>query len=230
MPDGDNPTGQNPTGGVAGTEGNEQTVPLKTVESLRDEIRDLKGTVDLQADQIRLYRANQLNQPDRRTDETNLGGNLFEDVEDTDPITLGDLKKVMAGQEKVFKSVLTELEVKSSNPDFVPVVNKYIPILAKSRPDLAQAIRNSSNPALLAYEYCKTLPEFKKDEADSKLTGSKSDGELSEDAKKLLENQGKPGAASSAGGGAGGTNSADYYAGLSEEDIEAKIAEARSRG
>ena len=218
---------------AAGGQNGGQTVPLTVVEELKTEIKDLKNTVELQSDQLRLYQANQprTNQPNTGGETVQHGGSSFEGLDDESVITVGDLKRVMAGQDTKIEKIMGVFEVRSDHPDFTSIINKYVPILTKTRPDLANAIQKSGNPALLAYEVCKSLPEYKKDLAEGKLKGEdKENDELSEDAQKLLANQGKPGSPSGAGGGGKGQESVDYYVNLSEDDLEKKIEETKRKG
>jgi len=218
----DKPTGDNDPAAGGGDGG--KTVPIHVVESLKDELKEVKQEIELHKDQIRLYQANQGVQSQ--------GGKLDEGENDDNVVTLGEVKKLMAGQESKIGGLIQGLEVKTDNPDFTSTVNKYIPILVKERPDLAQAIKNSGNPALLAFELCKSLPQYKKDLAEAELKatgkegeGDKEDEELTPEARRIIENQGKPGAPSGAAGGGGGQNTAEYYGSMSDDDLEKKIQE-----
>lgn len=221
-----------------GTNGNTQTVPISVVEGLREEMKGLKDTVSLQSDQIALYKANQpVKQGSGGGNDTadKGGGSAFEGLDNDSVITVSDLKKVMAGQDAKIQGLVSLVDVKVEHPDFTQTVNKYIPILIKERPDLAVAVRHSSNPGLLAYEICKTLPQYQKDLSEGKLKAlidasvGKKEDELSPEAKQLLESAAKIKSPSTGGGGGGGSNTAQMYANMSEADLEARIEAVKNK-
>ncbi len=228
MADDDNGT-QNAQGTA---QGGEQTVPIAEVSGLRTEVRELKQTIELQTDQIDLYRANQQQtQQQAQTQQQNVSQEGV--IADEEVITGADLKRIMAGQEAKFKNTIDQLQVQTEHSDFNTIVNKYVPILAKQRPDLARTISTSANPGLIAYELCKTLPEYAKDQKDAdlaKAAGDKGDEDISAEAQQILDNQAKPGTASAAGGSGGGKHPVQFYTDMKEEDLEAKIEEVKNRG
>lgn len=231
MPDTNAGDGNHAAGGD--NSGN-QGITVEVVQALRDEIKDLKEASTLQTEQLRLYQANAgrgRTGEGSETAKSTVGGGLLEGMEDDDVVTVKDVRKAMAGQQDQMKALVVALDTKSSYPDFNSVVNKYAPILAKERPDLAAAIRSSGNPALLLYESIKLLPQYQKDIAEGQIKNADGkDKNLSEEAKKLLENQGKPGAASGAGGGGGtGDEGVAFYLNMSEEDLEKKIEETKNK-
>lgn len=235
MPSNDNPTNRNPDGGGTGVAGGgNQGIPVEVVQTLRDEIKELKETTSIQAEQLRLYQANAgrgQTGGNADTAKHSTGGGFLEGMEDDDVVTVKDVRKAMAGQESKMAAVVAAIDVKSSRGDFDQLVNKYGPILARERPDLAAAIRSSNNPALLLYENIKLLPQYQKDLAQNQIdTGDDKGKGLNEEAKKLLENQTKPGAASGAGGGGGtGDEGLNFYLNMSDEDLEKRIEATKNK-
>ena len=98
---------------------------------------------------------------------------------------------------------------RSKHPDYYEVINANLALAVKDKPHLSEAIENSSNKALLAYEIAKTAQTISSPQASNK-------------AKKIVENAKKPGSLSQVGGNSG-ISSADYYANMSDEEFD-KIA------
>lgn len=199
------------------------------ITALQTELTGLKDTTELQAEQIALYKANQPAPPPEPT-ETPVSAE-FEGLENNDVITVGDLKKIMGGQEQRYGGIVTELEFKTQHSDFDATIQSYLPELVKGRPDLTKALRTSGNPALLAYELVTHSPKYIKDLAEGKLEGAEDAATKAarEKADKITANAGKPGAASGAPGGGAGESGVNYVLNMSDDDLEAHIAKIKAK-
>lgn len=195
------------------------------LEETRAENEGLKQTSELQTEQINLYKANQPAGPVEPAKPQ--GSQEFEGLADDDVITVGDLKKIMGGQEQRYGGIVTELEFKTQHTDFDVVIQKYLPGVVKNRPDLTQAMRTSGNPALLAYELVTKSPEYIKDEASGKL--SDAEKEAAATAAKIKANAEKPGAASGSPGGGAGEEGVNFILKMSDEDLEARIEATKAK-
>ena len=199
--------------------------PEEELAAVKAENESLKQTADLQSEQILLYKANQKDPEPVATEPQILPE--FEGMADDNVITVGDMKKIMGGQDIRYGGVVTELEFKTQHSDFDAVVAKYLPKVVKERPDLSRAIRTSGNPALLAYEFVTKCPEYLKDQADGML--SDAEKEATANAAKIAANAKKPGAASGAPGGGAGEEGVNFILNMSDDDLEARIATTKSK-
>ena len=210
--------------------GGETTVPVEVVEKLREELKQVKDEGELLKEQVELYKANMDIKPKEEKPDT--------DIKDDDVITYAEAKKLIADASKGIAGTLQQLEFAQTNTDFNEVITKYLPDLLKKEPALTDAIKTSSNPALLAYKLAKSSSAYQKDAAAGQLGGEEQKAEElrakaakgDTDAQKLLEKMGKPGSASQAGGAGGGVSSGEFYNNMSDEDFEARIAEIQARG
>ena len=201
----------------------EDPTPEEKLATAEAEIEGLKQTAELQADQINLYKANVPESVPAVAPESN----EFTGLADDDVITVGDLKKIMGGQDQKYGGIVTELEFKTQHNDFDAVVETYLPGLVKGRPDLTKALRSSGNPALLAYELIKSSEQYVKDAAEGKLKAATN--KATEESKQILENAEKPGAVSAAPGGGASNNSVAFYLGLDDDALEKHIVDIKRK-
>jgi len=209
--------------------GQETTVPVEVVEKLRDELRQSKEESGLLKDQVELYKANMTT--------TSPVTEPSPDIKDDDVITFAEAKKLIADASRNIAGSLQQLEIGQANIDFNEVITKYLPALLKENPALTGAIRSSSNPALLAYNLAKGSTAHQTDVAKNKLTGNEAkikdlEAKVAKgdtEAQKLLDKIQKPGSASQVGGAGGGVSSSEFYANMSDQDFEARIAEVQAR-
>jgi len=200
-------------GGGEGDKGGEgKTVPLEALQAVRGENKELKDRILAMEQQFSLYRANpQQGGTQGGEQEGKRGGGAESEVlagmEDDDPITVADAKKLVASVEETVGQLLSSFTVQTQRPDFNEVIQNHLPKVSK-------------NPHLLAYELGKSDPEYQKKVAEAAQAGA---------TQKIEENLGKPGSASAAAGG-GGLSKADEYENLSDDELEERIQKVKSRG
>jgi len=212
-------------GSAAGGQGEEegQTVPVSALQAVREELQGVKEQLQASQDQIRLYQANppQGGQQQQQQGQVEQGTEGLAGMEDDDVITVADAKKLAAGLEARVGAVIGEMAMAAQNPDYNDVITNHLPKVIQANPALAQAIKSSQNPYVLAYELGKTNPEYVKKLAEK--------GQQ-ETITTIEENLAKPGSASAAGGGGGGISKADQYAQMSDDDLEKEIDAVKKRG
>ncbi len=139
---------------------------------------------------------------------------------DDDVITGADMKRalgsMMAEKEKQFqteleqqKSQLAVMSLRSQYSDYDQSVQSAVK-MAETNPELAEAIRTSSNPGLLAYQL-------------GKAHGAQT-SEQAATAKRMVENAQKPGSSSQAATGGSALSKVDYFMDMSDKDFEKHIA------
>lgn len=202
-------------------------VPLTALTGARSELKTVKEGAQVLQDQNDLYRANtaQAVQSEQSTVQADV--DPFDGLEDTDAVTVADVRKVMSGLTTRFGAVAEQLKVGQGDPAYLQTIEKYLPGELAKDPDLAGAIKSSKNPALLALKISKGSEAFVKDQQDAALTAA-ADGSTTETssvdaAQQIIDNQLKPGATSTGAGAGGGVNSVDFYKAMSDDDVEARI-------
>ena len=147
----------------------------------------------------------------------------LDSISDDDVITGGEMKRAMQSmlseKERVFqeqmeaqKSQLAVMNLRSQYPDYENVVGNTLK-MAENNPELAEAIRTSSNPALLAYQLGKaTAPQANQQAAQ---------------AQRIVENSQKPGSATHAATGGSALSKVDYFMDMSDADFEAHVGKVK---
>lgn len=198
-----------------------QTVPVNVLQSIRDELQTVKEQLQASQDQVRLYQANPPQGGQQQQHQVDQGAEGLTGMEDDDVITVADAKKLVTGLKAEVGAVIGEMAMAGQHSDYQSVISKHLPKVIQANPALAEAIRSSKNPYVLAYELGKTNPEYVKEQAEK--------GQQ-ETVTTIEQNLGKPGSASAAGGGGGGISQVDQYAQMSDEDLEKKIEDVKTRG
>jgi len=148
--------------------------------------------------------------------------NLAED----DVVTGGEVKAVLQNvisqQEQSFQQKVAQYEqqmqimqMKSQFPDYENVVRETVK-MAEQNPALAEAIRTSSNPGLLAYQIGRNAN-----------AGAAQPSQQVEEARRMVENAQKPGSLAGATGGGGALSKADFFLNMSEQDFEQHVAKVK---
>lgn len=145
-------------------------------------------------------------------------------ISDDDVVTGSEVKKAFSSafseKEKQFNQRIEQqeqqlnlLRMKAEHPDYQEVVQSAIK-MAETNPELAEAIRTSSNPGILAYQLGKAnhVPQ---------------PSEQAVAAKRIVENAQKPGSAAQAATGGSALSQADYFMDMSPQDFEAHIAKVK---
>ena len=212
---------------VVDKDGN-RMVPLSALEGVREELKQTKESAAMLKGQVELYRANGATTQHQDTEPE-----LLEGLEDNDVVTAADVRKIMANQDAKFSAVARQLRTGIGAPDYETVIEKYLPIVLGENPELADAIKTSSNPVALALTLAKSSDKYRKDkqEADLKDAGNQKQEGLKSEGDQILDNiQNKPGAASTGIGAGGGVSAVDKILKMSDDELEAKIAEIEARG
>jgi hypothetical protein len=147
----------------------------------------------------------------------------LDDFNDDDVVTGADMKRAMSRvleeKEKAFQqqlkaqeSQLAVMALRSQYPDYNEVVQDAVK-MAENDPQLAEAIRTSSNPGLLAYQLGKA-----RSAAPSQQVAA---------AQKIVENAQKPGSASQAATGGSALSKVDYFMDMSAKEFEEHIAKVK---
>jgi len=214
-------------GGQQGTgtgEGQRQEGAQQNFEALRQEVANLKQQNELLSDQINLYRVNLPRGTSQEDPEKPKEDDLFAGLEEDDVMTVADVKKIVTKSigslQGQFKKGLSEVQMALSYPDYSQVIREHLPNVLKTNPALAQAIRTSDSPHLIAYVLARSDPEFVKKSTSDKQTN---------EAQRIIDNALQTGSASQAGGGGGAQGQAEFYANLSDDALEKRIAEVKGR-
>ncbi len=211
-------------------------VPIDVLRAVRDENKTLK-------DQLRLYQA-QLRQvmqntpgfqPQNAPGGINIPGNqnpdtgeIKFDIDDDDVVTGAELKKIMgrlkgqpAGDPQLNAKIAhleTVIRLNQTEPDWHQTINKYLPDLVQSDPEVWGIIQHSPNPIKAALMFAKTSPKYAADHAQAGGGNPPGGEDLAATLERMIENAGKPaGGKQTGGGGAGGVN---RYENMSDEDFE----------
>ena len=234
----------------------EEMVPVSVVQGIRTELNDQKRLNESLQDQINLYKVNAVTgqqQPGPAGPAAPQQGDAFEGMGEDEVLTVADAKKIFGGLGTQLGNTIRDMQMGITNSDYATVVTKHLPNVLKTNPALAQAIRTSANPQLLAYTLAKTDPDYLKEQtgdtipsgleavlnranvpADMKATILKEFSGSGESAdpnvQKIIENAEKPGSAGAAAGASAGLTGADYYANMSDEELEKRIDDVKSRG
>jgi hypothetical protein len=140
-----------------------------------------------------------------------------------DLMTVGEFKRALAEKEAMFQQRLQETQVLSRYSDFNDVVNEQnFTALKEQFPGLGDAVMSSSNPNLLAYALGKHSPSYRDRLAKRQ--------EATQNAQQILDNSQKPGSVSTSMTGGSPISRAEYYAGMSDEEFNAKVAQVKRSG
>lgn len=142
---------------------------------------------------------------------------------DDDVMTGADMKRalgsMMEQKEQQFQKKLEEQQsqlavmgMRSQYSDYDQVVQNAIK-MAETNPELAEAIRTSSNPGLLAYQLGKAHAPQANEQAAA--------------AKRIVENSQKPGSASQAATGGSALSKVDFFSDMSNQEFESHIAKVK---
>lgn len=147
----------------------------------------------------------------------------LESISDDDVVTGADMKRAMnsflSEKERVFQQKLEEQQsqlsvmgLRSQYSDYDNAVQNTVK-MAENDPQLAEALRTSSNPGLLAYQLGKAQVAQPNEQAAA--------------AKKIVENSQKPGSVSQAATGGSALSKVDFFSDLSDKDFEEHVAKVK---
>lgn len=216
--------------GAADQEKEVKTVPLAALEDERKKRQALEEKVRMLEENIALYKANLSSiEPKSQPKETKAEEDLFSGLDEDDVLTVREMKNILKKQAESLErekqaliqslgGTISEVQMMLTYPDYKDVITKHLPNVLKEKPHLRQAIVNSSNPYMLAYELGKLDPEY---------TKSKKMDEIDMKSQKIIENLSKPQL-----GGAKGKGAADlvnHYLNLTDEQLEERIAQIKRK-
>lgn len=207
----------------AETEANEQSnqevnwqAAQQTMAQQKQALEDAQRQNQTYQQQLNVFQ-NYMNQQQQQPAQA---ASPMDSLSDDDVITGADMKRalgsMMAEKEKQFqteleqqKSQLAVMNMRSQHSDYDQSVQNAIK-MAETNPELAEAIRTSSNPGLLAYQLGKgTNPQASEQAAA---------------AKRIVENAQKPGSSTQAATGGSALSKVDFFMDMSNQDFEKHIA------
>lgn len=202
--------------------GEERTVPLEALQSIRDELKELKSENRGLKDNLMTYSNHfEMMNAQQRKQESNQNQDAFDGATDDDLITVGQARKFADQMQQYSQSVAkqtqqstAELQMMASNPDYKDVINKYLPLAMEEDPDLKREIQSASNPYKYAYKMAKRSTAYMKDASKSNL---------SPQSQKVLDNYTQPKSLSSVGNPAPVSPQGKYRA-MSNNDFRALVA------
>lgn len=205
----------------------DKTVPLSALEGVRTELKQAKEEGKVLQSQVELYKANAALTPDQSGQRQN---DPLEGLEDGDVVTVADVKRIMGDQEVRYSAIANQLKAGQGTADYEQVIEKYLPSVISVNPALAGAIKTSDNPVALALQLAKSSDAYRKDQVETDLAKDKGakvdkDGKPISEADQILANQEKPGSASAGAGAGGGISAVDKVLAMTDDELEAKIAE-----
>jgi len=161
----------------------EQTVPLAALQSERAQRQQLQEELQVIKDNVALMQANQR----QATPEKSKDG--WDDLEDSDVLTVGEAKKLYQRIDQSHQLSIEELRMTQKHPDYQEVVMQYLPEVLKTNPNLRKTLEKTQDYEL-AYHLAKNTDTYRKDHKSAKK---------SEDAKRIMQNSQKAGNLSSVG-------------------------------
>lgn len=140
----------------------EETVPVSVVQSIREELRELKDSNLILQAALREAKQgqNQPQEPVRAATQPSPDDPLA-GLEDDDILTAGQLKRAL-GQKEVQFSTAIEIQRLRSLPDFEMVLKEHFPNYVKENPEFQDALVGLSEikAAELAYKLGKKDPAY----------------------------------------------------------------------
>lgn len=199
-------------------------VPVSVVRAIREELKAIKGqsAADKEererlSQELMIYKA-QLYAQQVQSHQSQKPDDPFAGLDDEDVLTVAQLKTLVP--KLTPKANPTEMEdrFRDRHADYDEVIRDHLPKLLAKKPHLRQAIQESRNPFALAYELATGSPEYLKKQLEK---------ESSDKSRKAAENASKPGSLSQAGSQS--RKNPDYYSGMSDKELEERIAKVKRR-
>lgn len=174
-----------PDAGFSTQHDQERMVPLSALESERAKRQQTEEDNKMMREHFALMQANQA-QPRPPSHQP---ADDFAGLQDTDVITVGDLKKHTQKLANQFGMTLDELKMSQKHSDYQDVVTKYLPELFKTNPGLRESLRKSQDYEL-AYHLAKTSDAYRTQNQKT---------QRNEDADRIIRNTQTAGSLSSLG-------------------------------
>jgi len=218
--EGSDPSGGDPgTDPAAGSDTNPQEktevpegfVPQARLTEAMDKAKAAEEKAEIAMSQLRLQNANQPQQPEAKPQEHFVKAIIKRHFTDDDDVAGRDqLEACLRDLSDYFGSVISNMQVMQTSPNYNQVVGKYFPNVVKNDPAMARAFNmlQSQNPALasqFAYKICTLSPEYikdntKKEEAEEPPEKKAADAAAKAAVDAAIKASQQPGSASSVGG------------------------------
>lgn len=165
----------------------EQMVPLAALKSERaqkqqkeQELQKKENDILALREHIALMQANQPQTPAKTP---------FNGMEDTDVVTVGELRGFAQEFERHYQLSIDELQMVQKYPDYQEVVTKYLPGILKDNPKIFDTLKKSQNHEL-AYVLAKNSEAYRNENKTKKINA---------DAERIVQNSQSAGSLSSIG-------------------------------
>lgn len=177
--------------------GENKMVPLEALQSIRDEVKELKNenrslreNVQTYSNHFEMMAAQQKQQQPKEADP-------LEGLADDDYLTAGQARK-FAEQMSNYSSQLArqtqasnaELKMMAEHADYKEIIKDYLPKAIEEDPELLQEIKSASNQYKYAYKMAKKSQAYLKDQAKKTMSPK---------SQKVFDNYTQPQSLSSAG-------------------------------
>lgn len=159
------------------------SVPLSALQSEREQRQQLQEELKMIKDHLSLMQNSQqqVSNVPQKDD--------FDGIDDGDVMTFGEYKKITEKKERQYQQVLEEMRMQHKYPDYQEVIQKYLPEVLKSKPELGNSLRKNPDYEL-AYYLAKKSESYESDHKKKKK---------SQEAERILQNTSQAGSLSSMG-------------------------------
>ena len=211
--------------------GEVRSVPLTVLTAVKDELKQAKEAAANYQQQLAAFQG-QGRQQQQQTSKDNQVKDPLDGMDDSDLITVSDVKKIMkstASSSATLTTKLEHLQFAVDHPDYKEAIGNLGTILKDDQnlaAEIHSEIKNSKNPLATAYNYAKLVSK----KTASKQSGEKSEIDIMADLEQLIANQNKPGSPAQVQGGGGGVGKAERIKAMSPEEFERHLDRIKSGG
>lgn len=169
--------------GEQGRAGDQSTVPLSALQSEREQRQQLQEELKMIKDHLALMQSNQ------QSSQRQPAKDEFDGLDDSDVLTLGEAKKLLGKVQQSYQSNVEELRMQQKHPDYQEVIQKYLPEVLRTNPELRRSLEKNPDYEL-AYHLAKNSESYR---------SSSKKQQKSVEAEKILQNSAQAGSLSSMG-------------------------------
>lgn len=223
----------------------EVAVPLHVVTTLRDQLKESKGTTQQLQQQLQQIQAMQMmggvpQQPRPATPEPQpgvqpQGHDPLAGLEDTDLVTAKELKSIVQSLRGnapdlsqalgPINATLARVQVQLQDPHYESTIKEYLPEMITTQPFLREMIVRAPNPLLAALSVARMSPRYM--QAQQAANGQQPQPQAQQqdvlsDLQRIIENATKPGAPGAMGGG-GAISGYDRFRTMSNAEFDAEV-------
>jgi hypothetical protein len=219
--------------GQGGQQGQQQNDAARVAQAMREELNQLKTQNQLLQQQVQLYQANMgqgmAQGQQGQHGQAQQAHDPFADLDEDDVVDVPTMKRIFSQFQQATSRQLREIQLRAQFPDIEETIRDHLPNALNKNPGLQQALRQSGDP-LLAYQIAKYEKQLREG-ANGQGQGNGSAQDQGQDVtQRILNNLGKPQNPGTTGGGGSGVDAAHAYLNMSDDDLEKRIAEVKSRG